>query len=283
MNATYSSNGVSLAYRESGAGLPVVFLHPTPLDGGYWQPLIENLAGVRAIVSDLRGHGRSQLGTLPVGGFAAIPDAEVLTMAQLASDILALLDHLRVPTAVFAGCSIGGYVLLELWRQAPERVRGLAFICSKPQPDTVANIDRRKASIDKVRARASAEQLQSMMQTQIKSLTGTTAIERNPGILAELNAQVTLTPEAVVAVQAGLAARPDSLQTVATINMPVLAIAGALAAKKRLPVTAGTMPTHGPLFVTLLIGTVLLVGLLNYVPALALGPVIEHLMLFVAH
>lgn len=67
------------------------------------------------------------------------------------------------------------------------------------------------------------------------------------------------------------------------VIVPVLAIAGSLAAKKRLPVTAGTMPTHGPLFVTLLIGTVLLVGLLNYVPALALGPVVEHLMLWPSH
>ncbi len=64
------------------------------------------------------------------------------------------------------------------------------------------------------------------------------------------------------------------------VIVPVLAIAGALAAKKRLPVTGGTMPTHGPLFVALLIGTVLLVGLLNYVPALALGPTVEHLMLW---
>ena len=64
------------------------------------------------------------------------------------------------------------------------------------------------------------------------------------------------------------------------VILPVLAIAGALASKKRLPVTAGTMPTHGPLFVFLLIGTVLMVGLLNYVPALALGPVVEHLMLW---
>ena len=64
--------------------------------------------------------------------------------------------------------------------------------------------------------------------------------------------------------------------------VPVLAIAGALAAKKRLPVTAGTMPTHGPLFVFLLIGTVLMVGLLNCVPALALGPIVEHLMLWSA-
>jgi len=67
------------------------------------------------------------------------------------------------------------------------------------------------------------------------------------------------------------------------VIVPVLAIAGALAAKKRLPVTAGTMPTHGPLFVILLIGTVLLVGLLNYVPGLALGPMVEHLMLWPGH
>ncbi len=66
------------------------------------------------------------------------------------------------------------------------------------------------------------------------------------------------------------------------VIIPVLAMAGSLAAKKRAAVTAGTLPTHGPLFVTLLIGVVLLVGLLNYVPALALGPVVEHLVLWSA-
>ncbi|MBV8397821.1 MAG: potassium-transporting ATPase subunit KdpA [Acetobacteraceae bacterium] len=60
----------------------------------------------------------------------------------------------------------------------------------------------------------------------------------------------------------------------------VLAIGGSLAAKKRVPVTAGTMPTHGPTFVVLLIGTVLLVGALTFVPALALGPIVEHLALW---
>jgi K+-transporting ATPase ATPase A chain len=62
--------------------------------------------------------------------------------------------------------------------------------------------------------------------------------------------------------------------------VPILAVAGSLAAKKRLEVTAGTMPTHGPLFIALLVGTVVLVGVLNYVPALALGPVVEHLQLY---
>jgi potassium-transporting ATPase potassium-binding subunit len=60
----------------------------------------------------------------------------------------------------------------------------------------------------------------------------------------------------------------------------VLAVAGSLAAKKRVPVTSGTMPTYGPTFILLLIGTVLLVGALTFVPALALGPLVEHLMLW---
>jgi K+-transporting ATPase ATPase A chain len=64
------------------------------------------------------------------------------------------------------------------------------------------------------------------------------------------------------------------------VIIPVLAIAGALAAKPRLTASPGTMPTHGPLFVVLLVGTVLLVGALTYIPALALGPVVEHLQLF---
>jgi len=64
------------------------------------------------------------------------------------------------------------------------------------------------------------------------------------------------------------------------VIIPVLAIAGKLAAQPRLAVTSGTLPTHGPLFVILLISTVLIFGALNYVPALALGPIIEHLQLF---
>jgi K+-transporting ATPase ATPase A chain len=67
------------------------------------------------------------------------------------------------------------------------------------------------------------------------------------------------------------------------VIVPVLALAGALARKPRLAESAGTLPTHGPLFVILLIGSVLLFGALNYVPALALGPIAEHFALFVAH
>lgn len=65
-----------------------------------------------------------------------------------------------------------------------------------------------------------------------------------------------------------------------SVIIPVLAIAGKLALKPRLKVTAGTLPTHGLLFVILLVSTVLIVGALNYIPALALGPIVEHVQLF---
>jgi K+-transporting ATPase ATPase A chain len=63
------------------------------------------------------------------------------------------------------------------------------------------------------------------------------------------------------------------------IMIPVLAIAGSLAAKRATAVTAGTLPTHTPLFIVMLVGVVLMVGALTFVPALALGPIVEHLQM----
>ena len=61
--------------------------------------------------------------------------------------------------------------------------------------------------------------------------------------------------------------------------VPVLALAGSLARKKLVPAGAGTLPTHTPLFIGFLVGTVLVVGALTFVPGLALGPIVEHLQL----
>ena len=220
---TVQVHGARLTYSDAGTGVPVVFLHPTPLDGDYWRPMVAQLKDVRAIVPDLRGHGASELGVnLPAGAFARVPDAPVLIMAQFAADILALLDHLKLKRVVFAGCSIGGYVMLELWRRAPERMRGLAFVCSKPQPDAEENLVKREATI----ARAQAGQTDAVFDGLAQTLVGHRARERRPEIVSEVRRRMTLSADALVAVQAGLAARPDSVSTVATIDVPVLAVAG---------------------------------------------------------
>jgi len=223
MRGTYTHAGAALNYVDTGEGVPVVFLHPTPLDHSYWRPMVKLLSGVRAIVPDFRGHGASELGTaLPVGGFARVPDAPVLTMGQLAEDVLALLDRLGVERAVFCGCSIGGYVLLELWRRAPQRMLALVFVCSKPQADGEAALAKRAENIARVRVEGASGFLDTMANT----LPGASARAQRPELVSEVRATMTLTAEAVIAVQAGLAARPDSLPTVATINVPVLSIAG---------------------------------------------------------
>ncbi len=61
--------------------------------------------------------------------------------------------------------------------------------------------------------------------------------------------------------------------------IPILAAAGSLAAKKKVPVTSGTFPTHGPLFVGLLVGTVVIIAVLTYFPAVSLGPIVEHYLM----
>ncbi len=62
--------------------------------------------------------------------------------------------------------------------------------------------------------------------------------------------------------------------------IPMLAIAGSLAAKKNVPPSAGTLPTHTPLFVVMLVGVIIIVAALTFFPALGLGPIAEHLMLY---
>ncbi len=223
----YTSRGARLNYFEAGAGHPVIFLHPTPLSHAYWLPVIAELPHQRSIALDLRGHGGSELeGTqpgerLPVGEFAAgVAD---LTLGQMAEDVLALLDNLKIEQAAFVGCSIGGYLLLELWRRAPIRMNGLAFVCSKPQGDTLVAGEKRKETI----ARVVTEGVECVLDGLVKGLTGTTSQQREPGLYGRLRAMATLTAKAEMAVQAGLGLRPDSIATVATINRPVLAIAGA--------------------------------------------------------
>ena len=132
------------------------------------------------------------------------------------------MDKLSLRRAVFAGCSIGGYVLLELWRKAPERITGLAFVCSKPQPDAAAGLTRRAETI----ARARTEGVTALFDAMAQTLLGETSRRERPEIVAEVRAHMTLTPESLVAVQAGLATRPDSVPTVSTIRVPILAIAG---------------------------------------------------------
>lgn len=206
----YQASGAQLFYREIGEGEPVVLLHPTPVDHRFWLPVAEQLKNkYRLILPDLRGHGWSPKGDLP------------LSMSQFGDDVSSLLDSLSLSSAAFVGCSIGGYILFELWRTMPERVRSCFFCCSKPQPDSEEAKHKRLATIESVKAQG----VGPFFQGAAEGLVSPSAKAQRPGIVEEVRGMMTLTTEAVIAVQEGLAARPDSLGTAADMRVPVFALA----------------------------------------------------------
>ncbi len=117
-------NGVNCAYERRGKGQPVVLIHGFPLDHTIWDmliPMLEKKADVIAL--DLRGFGES-----------AVPPADY-GMNDLAADIAALLDQLKIEKAVIAGHSMGGYAALAFVHAYPQRVAGLGLIASQARAD----------------------------------------------------------------------------------------------------------------------------------------------------
>jgi pimeloyl-ACP methyl ester carboxylesterase len=97
----------------------------------------------------------------------------------------------------------------------------MMFVCSKPQPDAEASLTKRMETI----ARARADGVAALFDGMAQNTVAPSVRKERPEVASEVRGQMTLTAEALVAVQAGLAARLDSVPTVATIRVPVLAIA----------------------------------------------------------
>lgn len=209
----YTSNGVRLFYTIMGEGPSVVLLHPMPCDHRFWLRAAETLASkYRVILPDLRGHGQSGANEGPI------------TIEQLGKDIVQLLDELEIRRALFAGCSIGGYTLYELWRREPARVQALAFCSAKPQAENEAGKLLRQQSMAQVRERGMAEFIEGLLG----KLIGPTAHRRHPERIAEVREMMqTVTPQAAISLMQGLAMRPDSVETAREIRIPAFVLAGA--------------------------------------------------------
>lgn len=119
------NDGARIAWSSYGAGQPVVLLHGGLGHSGNWGYQVPALveAGYRAILIDSRGHGRSTR------------DAQPYSYELMASDVLAVLDTLRVQRAAFIGWSDGACTALILARRAPERVGGVLFFACNMSPD----------------------------------------------------------------------------------------------------------------------------------------------------
>ena len=204
------SSDIDISYEVLGSGPDLVLLHPFPAHHGVWMPVAEQLASTyRVILPDLRGHGDSG-----VGDGAA-------TMEKHAEDLVRVLAEAQVGKAIFAGESIGGYVLFEFWRRHRDRVKALILCNTKATADSD---EARKARLQ------SAEDVlktgvEPFIDTMLPKLLGETTRFNRPDVAAAAKAMMMkITPAGVAAVQRGMAGRPDSVPTLRTIDVPTLII-----------------------------------------------------------
>lgn len=203
----------AIAYDDLGIGMPVVFLHAFPLDRTMWAPQTSALvAGWRCIAPDFRGFGESTSGK-----------SEPASMDRYASDVIGVLDTLRVERAVFVGLSMGGYVAFSIWRQHRSRVRALALADTKAGADDQTARTKRDELIDVARTKGS----EAVAGIQVSKLVGKSTQEKHPDIYDAANNLMAVAPaDGVIAALRAMKDRPDSTPILSTIDVPTLILVG---------------------------------------------------------
>ena len=206
------SGDAEIACQVIGNGPSLVLLHPFPAHHGFWSSLAESLATrYRVILPDLRGHGESGLGEGPA------------TMEKHAADLARLCDELETGRAIFAGVSIGGYILFEFWRRSRDQVRALVLSDTRAQADTEEGRSNRLKAADDVLQRGPEPFIDSMLP----KLLGESTRHARPDLVRAAKAMMMkMSAEDIAQVQRGMAARLDSVETLKTINVPVLLLVG---------------------------------------------------------
>jgi pimeloyl-ACP methyl ester carboxylesterase len=206
------SGDAEIVYRVLGAGPAVVLLHPFPANHEFWLPVAQALSTrYRLILPDLRGHGDSGVGEGPA------------TMDKHAFDIARVMDDADVGRAPLVGVSIGGYALFEFWRRQRGRVAALGLCNTKAPADSAEGRAGRLQAANDVLERGAEPFFESM----VPSLLGKTTRETRPDLVeGALGMMRKMSPEDVAQVQRGMAERPDSVDTLKTINVPTLLVTG---------------------------------------------------------
>jgi 3-oxoadipate enol-lactonase len=207
-----SSDHAEIVYEVLGSGPPVVLLHPFPANHELWKPAAQALVShYRVMLPDLRGHGDSGIGEGPA------------TMPKHAADIARILDHEKIGRTSFVGVSIGGYVLFEFWRKYRARVEALVLCNTKAQADTPeARAGRLQAAADVIERGT-----EPFFESMVPKLMGKTTISTRPDLVeGALRMMRKMSAEDVAMVQRGMAERPDSVETLKTINVPTLILTG---------------------------------------------------------
>ena len=202
---------VQIAYDDVGSGLPLVLLHPFPLDRGYWAPQLGSLVSrCRCITPDARGFGET-------------PAAPPYAMDRYADDVVCLLDTLAIDRAVIGGLSMGGYIALAVWRRHPARVRALILADTRAGADTEEGRAKRRALIDVARAQGTG----AVADAQLPGLLGKRTREKHPAVGEALRRMIErASVGGITGALEAMMARPDSTPLLPTITVPTLIVAG---------------------------------------------------------
>ena len=201
-----------IAYWALGSGPSVVLLHPFPANHEFWLPVADELASrYRLILPDVRGHGESEVGEGPA------------TMAKHTADLLRVMDDAQAGRSPLIGVSIGGCILFEFWRKHRDRVAALGLWNTKAPADNAEARGGRLHAANDVLERGTEPFLQSM----VARLLGKTTRETRPDLVdGALRMMRQMSPEDIAQVQRGMAERPDSIDTLKTINVQTLLVTG---------------------------------------------------------
>ena len=207
-------NGIRLEYTDEGTGTPLVLLHAFPLNRTMWEPQITPFsARFRTIAVDLRGHGASNAGHTPH------------TLEDFATDIKHLLDHLNIQEAIFVGLSMGGYILMALYRLYPDRVKGLVLADTRAQADTP---EGRAGRFEMIRT-AETQGVSAIADIMIPRLLSAHTIQTNPDLVGKVRRMILDNPvKTIVADLRAMAERPDSVPLLEKIARPTLVLVGEL-------------------------------------------------------
>lgn len=206
------SGDADIVFEVTGDGPPVVVLHPFPADHEVWAAVAAELAPrYRVLLPDLRGHGASETGDGPA------------TMDKHAADAARVCEAAGVGRAVFAGISIGGYILFESWRQYRDRFAGLILCDTRAQADTPEGRATRLQSAEEVLKDGPGH----FVDAQVQRLLGETTRRNRPDLVEQARRMMgRARAEGIAAVQRGMAARPDSVSTLKTIDVTTLLLVG---------------------------------------------------------
>lgn len=204
--------GINLVYDDIGQGEVLVFVHGQPLDRTMWQYQVEEFSQTnRLIIPDLRGYGQSD-----------IPEKATL-LDELALDIIYLLEELGIKTVVFVGLSMGGQILLDIFRLAPALFKGLVLADTDARAETGPGYANRIKLAEKILA----DGMQKFTDERIEMFLCKNTFEKNPRVAGHLKKMMYETSaQGSAMVQRGRAERRDHTSALSLITFPALIIVG---------------------------------------------------------